>query len=342
MKWERDGREVKKVTGFDVARRAGVSQPTVSRALRNLPGTSPETRERVLRAAAELSYIASDSARSLSTQSTRRIAVVSEELTNPYYPELVEPLRRRLAEHDLRTVVITDSEHRAVGIDVLADGSYDGVILTTCERRSSLPRDLTERGIPHVLVNRVLDVAESHSCSVDNVGGTAAIVELVADLGHRTVGAVLGPVTTSTGRERAEALRAGLRARGIRLRRDMVRRTSFGHDPGRNAAHDLLRRSDRPTAIVCGNDVIALGVLSAARERGISVPEQLTVVGFDDIPMASWPIIDLTTVRCDLDALARTAVELLHAEPARPGLAPVERRIPVSLVLRRTHGPAPS
>ncbi|MGW0584999.1 hypothetical protein ACWD25_56065 [Streptomyces sp. NPDC002920] len=153
-------------------------------------------------------------------------------------------------------MVIIDSEHRAVGIDVLADGSYDGVILTTCERRSSLPRDLTERGIPHVLANRVLDVAESHSCSVDNVGGTAAIVGLVAGLGRRTVGAVLGPVTTSTGRERAEALRAGLRARGIRLRRDLVRRTSF-----------------------------------------------LTVVGLDDIPMASWPIIDLTTVRCDLDAL---------------------------------------
>jgi DNA-binding LacI/PurR family transcriptional regulator len=330
------------VTGFDVARLAGVSQPTVSRALRNLPGTSPETREKVLRAAAELSYIPSDSGRSLSTRSTRRIAVVSEELTNPYYPELVEPLRRELAEHDLRTVVITNSEHSAVGLDVLADGSYDGVILTTCERRSSLPRDLTERGIPHVLVNRVLDVAESHSCSVDNVGGTAAIAELVADLGHRSVGAVLGPVTTSTGRERAEALRAGLRARGIALRRDMVRRTLFDHDSGQDAAHDLFRGSVRPTAVICGNDVIALGVLSAARQCGISVPDQLTVIGFDDIPMASWPIVDLTTVRCDLEALAGTAVELLQAELASPGLAPMERRIPVSLMLRRTHGPAPA
>ncbi|MGW6795723.1 LacI family DNA-binding transcriptional regulator [Streptomyces chartreusis] len=331
---------VKKVTSFDVARRAGVSQPTVSRALRNIPGTSPETREKVLRAAAELSYIPSDSGRSLSTRSTRRIAVVSEALTNPYYPQLVEPLRRRLAEHDLRTVVVADSEHRAVGLDVLADGSYDGVILTTTERRSALPRDLSERGIPHVLVNRVLDVAESPSCSVDNAGGTAAVAELLAGLGHHRVGAVQGPVMTSTGRERAEALRSGLRAHGIRLRRDMVRRTLFDHRAGQDAAHDLLDRPDRPTAIVCGNDVIALGVLSAARQRGIAVPNELTVIGFDDIPMASWPIIDLTTVRCDLALLAKTAVELLVSEMDRPEFPPAERRIAVSLMLRGTHAPA--
>lgn len=328
---------VKQVTGFDVARRAGVSQPTVSRALRNLPGTSTETRERVLRAAADLSYTPSDSARSLSTRSTRRIAVVSEELTNPYYPELVEPLRRHLADHDLRTVVVTDTDHSAVGLDALADGSYDGVVLTTTSRRSSLPRDLSERRIPHVLANRVLDRAESPSCSVDNRAGATTISTLLADLGHRRVASVQGPVATSTGRERADALRAGLARRGIALRRDATRRAAFGHDPGRVAGHELLGRADRPTAIVCGNDVIALGVLSAARERGISVPQELTVIGFDDIPMAAWPLVDLTTVRCDLEALARIAVELLVAEIQEPGRAPVDRRIAVSLVLRGTH-----
>ncbi|MFC4946949.1 LacI family DNA-binding transcriptional regulator [Pseudonocardia sp. GCM10023141] len=331
---------VKQVTGFDVARRAGVSQPTVSRALRNLPGTSPETRERVLRAAAELSYTPSDAARSLSMRSTRRIAVVSEELTNPYYPELVEPLRRHLAEHDLRTVVVTDTDHRAIGLDALADGSYDGVILTTTSRRSALPRDLSERGVPHVLVNRVLDRAESHSCSVDNRGGAAAIAALLADLGHRRVASIQGPVTTSTGLERGEALRRGLARRGIALRRNATVRTAFGHDPGRAAAHELLGRPDLPTAVVCGNDVIALGVLSAARERGIAVPADLTVIGFDDIPMAGWPLVDLTTVHCDLEALAAAAVDLLVADIRDPGGAPVERRIPVSLVLRGTHGRA--
>ncbi|GAA3543986.1 LacI family DNA-binding transcriptional regulator [Amycolatopsis ultiminotia] len=332
---------MKKVTSHDVARLAGVSQPTVSRALRNLPGTSPETRQKVLDAALELSYVPSDSARALSTTQSRRVAVVSEELTNPYYPELVEPIRRRLAEAGLRTVVVTDSEHRAVGPEVLADGSYDGVILTTTLRTSALPRDLTERGIPHVLVNRVLDHPESPSCSVDNSAGARAVVELLAGLGHRHVGLVQGPVATSTGRERADALRKALRARGVRVRRDELVRTAFDHDAGRAAAGELLDRAERPTAIVGGNDVIALGVLSAARERGLRVPEDLTVAGFDDIPMAGWPLVGLTTVRCDLERLAHTAVELLQDAMTTPAPPPVERRIPVSLVLRGTHGPAP-
>ncbi len=199
----------KQITSFDVARRAGVSQPTVSRALRNLPGASLETRRRVLAAAAELSYVPSDSGRALSTSSTRRVAVVSEELTNPFYPALVDPLSRYLAASELRTVLVTQTEQRPVTVDALADGSYDGVILTTTRRRSSLPRDLTERGLPHVLANRILDDAESPSCSVDNAAGARAIARLLAALGHRYVASIQGPTDTSTGIERAGRCVAG-------------------------------------------------------------------------------------------------------------------------------------
>ena len=332
------GALTRKVTSFDVARRAGVSQPTVSRALRNLPGTAPETRRRVLAAAAELSYIPSDSGRSLSTTRSRRIAVVSDELTNPYYAELVEALRRHLADHDLRTVVVTDSEHRKVGPEVLADGSYDGVILTTTLRDSTLPCDLTERAVPHVLTNRILDHPESPSCSVDNTAGARAVAALLADCGHRRVATIQGPLATSPGRERARALRISLRARGIHVRRDQALRTTFGHDAGEAAAGLLLDRPDRPTAIVGGNDMIALGILSAVRERGLRVPEDLTVVGFDDIPMAGWPLVNMTTVRCDLEELARMSVELLLQAMAGDTPQAFECRLPVSLVLRGTHG----
>jgi LacI family transcriptional regulator len=286
-----------------------------------------------------LSYIPSESGRSLSLRSTRRIAVVSEELTNPYYPELVEPLRRELARHDLRTVLITQTEHGPVGLDVLADGSYDGVLLTTTIRNSSLPRDLTERGIPHVLVNRTLDRAESHSCAMDNAGGARAIADLLVSLGHSRIATVQGPVVTSTGKERSDALRARLRGRGVRVPRAWTLRSGFSHDAGFAAAIPLLQSADRPTAVVCGNDVIALGVLSAARSLGLTVPDQLTVIGFDDIPLAGWPLVALTTVRCDLAALATVAVELLLAAQQDSTAVPVERRVPVSLVLRDTHAP---
>ena len=326
-----------KVTGFDVARLAGVSQPTVSRALRNLPGASPGTRERILRAAAELAYFPSDTRRSAAISDTRKVAVVSAELTNPYYPGLVEPIRRELAQRDFEIVLVTDSISHGTGIEVLADGSYDGVILTTTLRNSALPRDLTERAIPHVLANRTLDSAESHSCAVDNASGAGEVADLLIALGHSRIAAIQGPTNTSTGRERAAGFRAGLRVHGVHLRRSMVRRVPFTHDDGMRAAHDLLSESSPPSAIVCGNDLLAFGALSAARRRGIQVPEQLTVIGFDDIPMSAWPLTDLTTVRSDLNALAAAAVGLLLDQIAAPQQEPIIRRVPVSLILRGTH-----
>lgn len=330
-----------KVTSIDVARRAGVSQPTVSRALRNLPGTSPATRERVLQAARELNYIASDRGRALSTRMTRRVAIVSAELTNPYYPELVEPLRHFLDEAGYRAVVVTDHEVGDVGLDALADGSYDGVILTTTTRHSTLPRDLTERRIPHVLANRMLDHPESPSCGIANAEGAAAVAKLLVELGHTRIGLIAGPVETSTGRERADGLRRALRTHGIVVRREMTRRCTFTHDAGMVTAEGLLSHRDPPTALVCGNDVIALGALSAARRVGVEVPAQVSIIGFDDIRMARWPTFELTTVRCDLSELARRSVEMLCAQIAGGHLSAAETRLTPSLVLRGTHGPSP-
>jgi LacI family transcriptional regulator len=324
-------------TGFDVARLAQVTQPTVSRALRNVPGVSPATRERVLAAALELSYVPSDRGRALVTRTTHRVAIVAGELTNPFYPELVDPLRGALEAHGYRCVVIADDAGSA-SLPALADGSYDGVVLTTTLRRSTLPRDLTERGVPHVLLNRVLDHAESPSCGVDNRLGATQVADLVADLGHTLVGMLHGPVTTSTGRERAQALCGRLRQRGVAVRRDLARRVPFAHDEAESAAVELLTRRTRPTVLVCGNDVIALGALSAARRLGLSVPADLSVIGFDDIGMAGWPVIDLTTVRTDLAAMADAAATMLLA--AIGGEAtPVVRRITPTLVLRGTHAP---
>jgi LacI family transcriptional regulator len=329
-----------KVTSFDVARLAGVSQPTVSRALRNLPGVSPVTRTRVVDAARQLSYIPSDSGRTLSTRVSRRVAVVAPELDNPYYPQLIEPLRRELAQEGLRTVLVTDELASASDprlLDDLADASYDGVILTTTRRRSRLPRDLTERGIPHVLANRVLDVPESPACAIDNDHGSRLVADLLVELGHQRIAVVGGPVDTSTGKERTDGLRAALTRAGRHVRRDLIVRCEFEHDAGLSATRALLARADRPTAVVCGNDVIALGALSAARSMGLRVPDDVTIVGFDDIPMAGWPIVELTTVRCDLAELARQAIRLLVGAIAAPDVVPDTVRIRPHLVRRGTH-----
>jgi LacI family transcriptional regulator len=328
------------VTGHDVARAAGVSQATVSRALRNLPGTSPATRAAVLAAAASLNYVPSDRGRVLSTRTTRRVAVVVEELTNPYYPQLVEPLQNALRAVDLQAVLVTDHGEQAGSVTQLShlvDGSYDAVVLTTTTRDSTLPRDLTEWGMPHVLMHRLLDRAESPSCAFDNASGAAHVAALLMRLGHTNIGAIHGPVSTSSGRERAETLQATLRSHGVTLKRANTRRASvFSHECGYRLARELLMLDSRPSALVCGNDVLAFGALSAARELNIRVPDELTVIGFDDIEISSWPLVNLTTVRCDLTALAAEAVALLQSELA--GSREVEtRRVPVTLVERGSH-----
>jgi len=329
----------KVVTGHDVARLAGVSQATVSRAIRNLPGTAPETRAAVLAAAAALDYLPSDSGRVLSTRSTRRVAVVVEEMTNPFYPELVEPLQLALLARGLRTVLVSDhgdGEPRAQ-LQQLADGSYDGVVLTTTIRGSRLPRDLSERGIPHVLMNRVLDHPESPSCTFDNISGATQVAQLLVELGHESIAAIHGPVATSSGSERATALRAALRLLGAPLKRTSTRRASvFSHDAGYHLARDLLTKPDRPTAIACGNDVLAMGVLSAARSLNIAVPAELTVVGYDDIALSSWPLVNLTTVRCDLSVLATDTVAMLMLALRGEQLCEI-KRVPVTLIRRGSH-----
>lgn len=327
-------------TSHDVARRAGVTQPTVSRALSGAKGVSEATRQRVVAAASALGYVPSEAGRSLRTRTARRIGIVAPELTNPFYPELIEPLRARLDANGFRAALITDHDENPVVVSSLADGSLDGVILTTSLVDSHLAADLLGRGIPVVLVNREIDRTDADRCVVDNVAGARQVADLLAGLGHTRIAAIMGRRSTSTGRDREAGFRRGLRSRGLPLPAAFVRRGPFTHEAGRAAMTDLLGLAEPPTAVFCGNDVVALGAYDAALELGLRIPDDLTLVGFDDIAMARWQAFRLTTVRVDLTALAETAVDLLLQrlrDPARP----VERVVvPPELVLRNSHAVA--
>jgi LacI family transcriptional regulator len=320
-------------TSHDVARAAGVSQPTVSRALRGDPRVTQATRDRVAVAARELGYVASDRGRSLSMGRTGRIGVVVEDLDNPFYLELLDELHDRLESAGARMIVFTPRHDDPHGVDRLVDGSIDGVVLTTTHLDSPLPRLLRERGFPCVLLNRVVDGDGVTCCSVDNpLGGELAARELLG-AGHRRIAAVFGPAETSTGRDRERGVRAALRAAGVGLQAE--RRGAYTYETGHAATLELLAGAERPTALFCGNDVIALGALNACHRLGLRVPGDVSVVGFDDIAMAGWDLIRLTTVRQDLRRMAQIAVELVlegGGEPRRIVLPPV-------MVRRDTVGP---
>jgi LacI family transcriptional regulator, galactose operon repressor len=296
-------------TSHDVARAAGVSQPTVSRALRGDPRVTLATRERVAAAARELGYVASDRGRSLSTRRTGRIGVVVEDLDNPFYLELLDELHERLEHADTRMIVFTPRHDDPHGLERLVDGSIDGVVLTTTFLDSPVPGALRDRGFPFVLLNRVVDEEGMTSCSVDNVrGGRLAARELL-DAGHREIAAIFGPEQTSTGRDRERGLRAALHDAGAALAG--ARRGPYTYATGHAATLELLACDGRPTALFCGNDVIALGALNACRRLGLRVPEDVSVVGFDDTPLAAVWTPALSSVRIDFPELGRNAFELL-------------------------------
>lgn len=299
------------ITSHDVARLAGVSQPTVSRALRDQPGVSAATRGKVRDAARVLGYVTSQAGRSLATRSTGRVGVVSAELSNPFYPALLEPLHDALGQFGYRTILVTDRGEVPVELEPLIDGSLDAVILTTSETGSDLPEELRRRGVPFVLLNRTVDGVDGDVCTVDNIAGGALVADLLMSLGHERIGAILGPSTTSTGRDRRRGFQDRLAEHGRALPPKLVREGPFTAAFGRTALRELMAGPKSPTAIFCGNDVLGLGVLNACLAHGIDVPDALTVIGFDDIAMAAWECFDLTTVRVDLAAMAQSAARLL-------------------------------
>jgi LacI family transcriptional regulator len=325
------------VTSFEVARLAGVSQPTVSRALRDRKGVSVTTRVRVREAARALGYVPSQVGRSLSTRTTGRVGVVSDELCNPFYPALIEPLHDALAVLGYRMILVTDRGDAEVELEPLVDGSLDGVVLTTSELNSQLPAEMARRGLPQVTLNRSVDTVETDECVSDNVAGAAAVADFLVSLGHTRIGAVFGPSVTSTGQERATGFRARLAEHGVPLASRYVWTGPFHQDTGRTAVIELMSRRPPPTALFCANDVVAFGVYDGAAVAGIDIPSQLTVVGFDDIPMASWRVFSLTTIRVDLRVMAQRAAALLAERIADPGRPACRVVLPVELVPRGSH-----
>ncbi|MGE2833253.1 LacI family DNA-binding transcriptional regulator [Mycobacterium sp. SMC-4] len=324
-------------TSHDVAKLAGVSQSTVSRALRGVPGIAPETVARVREAARTLAYVPSEAGRTLSTRQARSIGVFTAELTNPFYPALVEPVRARLAELGYRTILLTEPDDAAGAVESLPHGVVDGVIIATAHLGSQLPASLRARNIPFVFVNRSVDGVDCDRSIVDNVAGGRLAAEFLADLGHRDIAAVFGPADTSTGRDREFGFRIALGDHAISLGESRIRRGPFSYEHGYRSTSLLLESADPPTAIFCGNDVIALGALNAARAAGRDVGQDLTIVGFDDIAQAAWELVSLTTIRCDLARMGQSAADLMVRRIAEPQAAYREIILEPSIVARGSH-----
>lgn len=328
------------VTSHDVARLAGVSQPTVSRALRDSPKVSEDTKQRVRQAARALGYVPSETGRALSSGRTRRIGLLLTDLDNQFYPHVIAPMHHELEAHGYQLMLQTESSDTGTVAERLIANALDGVLLATTTVDSVVPVRLRDRGVPFAYFNRTADAMEADSATVDPRPGMREAAGEIAALGHRRVGAIFGPRNTSTALERETALRDALEEHGLTIAAGHTHRGPFDFDTGHAGARLLLDREVRPTVIVCGNDVVALGALNAAKELGVDVPGEVSIVGFDDLPAAGWPLIQLTTVAFDLDEMARTAARLLVDRIEESAGEPYAHQVfPTRLVRRGTLAP---
>jgi LacI family transcriptional regulator len=330
------------VTSHQVARLAGVSQPTVSRALRDSAKVSEETKRRVREAAVVLGYVPSANGRALSVGRSYRVGLLVTDLNNQFYPHVIASMHEALEELGYQLILITESSEAGPVADRIAANGLDGVLLATTASDSVLPVRLRDRGIPFVYFNRTTAAIEADSVTVDPLLGADALVTELVGLGHREVAAIFGPRNTSTGEGRETCFRDLLSAAGITIPARWVRHGEFDYASGHSGARALLTADPAPSVIVCANDVVALGALNAAAELGIAVPEEVSVVGFDDLPTSSWPLVQLATVAYDLDDMSREAARLLVQRLDDPTAAPYRHVVyPTRFQHRRSLGPAP-
>jgi LacI family transcriptional regulator len=327
------------VTSHDVARLAGVSQPTVSRALSDHPRVSEATKERVRAAAKALGYAPNAIGRALSTGRSTRIGLVVTDLENQFYAHLVAPLHRELEELGHELVLITESAGSAPLPERVSAHGLAAVVLSTTTTDSIQPARLRDRGIPFVYLNRTAPSVEADTVTVDPEPGLRELLESAIALGHRRIGAVFGPRNTSTGELREQTARAVLDEHGLHLAHRDVLHGPFDFATGHAGMGTLLDRGDPPTLVLFGNDVVALGGLNAAAERGVAVPGEVSVAGFDDLPTSSWALVQLSTVAYDLEAVARDAARLAIARLADPDAAFRHVVHPTRYVSRATVGP---
>lgn len=299
------------VTSHDVARLAGVSQPTVSRALRDSPRVSEATKRRVREAVATLGYVPSATGRALSMGRSNRVGLLLTDLENQFYPHVIAPMHQALEALGYELMLMTESSDTGPVAERIAANNLDGVILATTTVDSVLPVRLRDREIPFVYFNRTADTVAADAVTVDPEAGVCQLVAVLVEQGHQRVGAIFGPRNTSTGEARETALRQCLSEASISLAASDVRHGPFEFEAGLAAARELLASPDHPGVILCGNDVVGLGALNAAAELGIDVPGGVSIVGFDDLPTSRWALIQLSTVAYDLDAMARRAAAFI-------------------------------
>ena len=331
-----------RVTSVDVAALAGVSQSSVSRAFSRRTNIADETQEKIFEAARKLNYVPNSIASSLTTKRTNIIALIIGDLENPFYVHMLHAFSERLQAQGRQILTFTagpDDDTDAVMMRVL-QYQVDGIIVTSAKLSMRMTGLSHERGIPIVFFNRYVPGSDASSVRCDNAGGGRMIADLLLSAGARTFAMITGERRATTSQDRVRGFverlqEVGVQAAGV----ENVEGFSTYHG-GVNAAERLFRNRTQPLpdAVFCINDIMALGAIDVMKHSfGLSIPQDVMVAGFDNIPEGARLPYQLTTIRQPLDEMITETFALLQLdEPSRPTERGLDRALPGQLIWRNT------
>jgi len=327
----------KRVTSYDVARVAGVSQSAVSRAFRPGLSVSDKTREKVMKAAKKLGYRPNAIARMLITQRSGMIAVIMSSVANHAYPELLSRITENLSARGARVLLFTldKPDQQADLLEQLWTYQVDGVIALAAHFDHEEIKQFEEHNIPVVLYNRQAPNHPANTVNVDHAQGVRQLVDLLVDTGNRNFLVLSGPTHSDVANDRREIALDQLRNHGFN---DVpVLYGDYTYESGKRCFSEWMAEHDAPDAVICSNDTMAIGCIDEARVHfGLDVPRKLSVVGFDGILAAFWSGYELTTVRQPVNQMARAAVDILMERIENPDAPPEKRVLAGTLIKGKT------
>ena len=325
----------------EVAKRARVSIATVSRAINRVPSVDAEMAKRVWKAVEEVGYIPNSQARALVSGRSRILGLIVSEITNPFFPELVQEFEN-LAVAQGYEVMIGSTNYDMVRTESLIrrmlQRNVDGVAVMTFGVEEATVQELADRQFPLVFVDAGPQMPNIRILKVNYSEGIREAVQHLAVLGHRRIAFISGPLRMRTSVTRRDAFCEAMAEVGLKAPSQHIVEGNHTMEGGKTAMEKLIGLTSLPTAVVCSNDMTAIGVLHALDETEFKVPADISVIGFDDIHLAQFMLPPLTTVRMSCKSLAEAAVEALRAgvEPGHAKAKQTEWPIATHLVVRRS------
>lgn len=333
------------ITIYDLAKKTGFSSTTVSKALNNYPDVSQKTRQAILQTATEMGYLPNAHAQSLSTKKSWTIGVMFSEanevgLKHPFFSAIIESFRKH-AEKEGYDLILASRNLRSRDTSYLEHFLYrgvDGIVVISSDPKDEQVQEMINSNLPIV----VIDMTNSN-CSVvlsDDLSGGELAINYLHSLGHTKIAHIAGDATIHAGKERIQGYKKAMNKLGLPIPNEyLINGGLFSIEEGKQAMEKLLALPDLPTAVFIAGDHMAIGAIEIAKSKGVKIPEDISIIGYDDIEMASYVTPKLTTVRQDTDYLGVRAAQLLIKQMVQKKKIITEDIIPVQLIERESCGP---